>query len=140
MGRRPFLFATPGGSVNLKTGELRPARPEDYCSKQATVAPAEGEPVLWLKFLKKAFKGNADIIAFLQRWCGYCLTGDISEHCFLFLYGSGRNGKGVFCRILLHILGDYANTSPIEMFLESKQDRHPTEEARLHKMRSGNFL
>ncbi len=41
----------------------------------------------------------------------------------------------MFCRTAINILGDYANTSPIEMFLESKQDRHPTELARLHKVR-----
>ena len=73
----------------------------------------------------------------VQRFAGYCLTGYISEHVFAFLYGTGRNGKGVFCRTLLNILGvgDYDCTSPIEMFLESHHDRHPTEEARLRNVR-----
>jgi putative DNA primase/helicase len=131
----PYLLATPGGAVDLKTGELRPARPEDYCSKQAAVAPADGEPVLWLAFLNKIFNGDQELIAFLQPWCGYCLTGDVSEHCFLFLYGSGRNGKGTFCRTLLGILADYACGSQIELFIQPKGERHPTDEARLYKKR-----
>lgn len=139
----PWLLATPGGTVNLKTGEMRPARREDYCTKQTCVAPAprieDGgpRPDLWLTFLDTVFNKNGELIDFVQRFVGYCLTGDISEHVFAFLYGTGRNGKGVFCRTLLNILGvgDYACTSPIEMFLESDHDRHPTEDARLHNVR-----
>jgi len=33
------------------------------------------------------------LIGFLQRWCGYCLTGDTSEHALVFCYGPGGNGK-----------------------------------------------
>jgi putative DNA primase/helicase len=124
-----------------KPAKFAPPRREDYCAKQTAVAPAPsiedgGEPPdLWLAFLDRVIDKNSDLISFLQRLTGYCLTGDISEHVFAFLYGRGRNGKGVFCRTILNILGDYANTSPIEMFLESNYDRHPTDEARLHKMR-----
>jgi putative DNA primase/helicase len=137
----PWLLATPGGVVDLKTGELRPAGREYYCTKQTSVTPAarieDGGPPpdLWLQFLDRVFDRKGALIAFAQRFAGYCLTGDISEHVFVFLFGTGRNGKGVFCRTLLNILGDYANTSPIEMFLENDYDRHPTELARLYKVR-----
>jgi putative DNA primase/helicase len=136
-----FALCTPGGMVDLRTGEMRPARREDYATKQTAVAAAPriedgGKPPdLWLSFLDRVFNKNDDLIAFVQRLLGYCLTGDSSEHIFALLFGTGRNGKGVFCRTAINILGDYANTSPIEMFLESKQDRHPTELARLHKVR-----
>jgi putative DNA primase/helicase len=71
----------------------------------------------------------------VRRYLGYCLSGHISEHVFCFLFGTGRNGKGTFVRTAIGVMGDYANTSPIEAFLESKYDRHPTELARLHKIR-----
>jgi putative DNA primase/helicase len=134
----PDILCTPGGVVDLKTGELRPARRDDYCTKQASVTPAPPDTPcdLWGAFLDRVFNRNDDLIAFIWRFLGYCLTGDISEHVFAFLFGTGRNGKGVFCRTAINILGDgYANTSPIEMFLESKHDRHPTEFARLNKIR-----
>ena len=133
----PDILCTPNGVVDLKTGELRPAQRDDYCTKQASVTPAPPDTPcdLWGAFLDRVFNRNDDLIAFMWRFLGYCLTGDISEHVFAFLFGTGRNGKGVFCRTIINILGDYANTSPIEMFLESKHDRHPTEFARLHKVR-----
>jgi putative DNA primase/helicase len=90
---------------------------------------------LWLKFLDQVLNRNRELIAFTQRLLGYGLTGDIREHVFAFLFGTGRNGKGVFCRTAINIVSDYAVTSPIEMFLYSKHDRHPTEQARLHKVR-----
>ena len=36
----PWLLGTPGGTVDLRTGTLRPARPLDYITKQTAVTPA----------------------------------------------------------------------------------------------------
>jgi putative DNA primase/helicase len=36
----PYLLGTPGGAVDLRTGELREARPGDQITKLTTVAPA----------------------------------------------------------------------------------------------------
>ena len=132
-----LLLGTPKGVVDLKTGELRPARREDFITKSTAVAPEDGgaPPDLWLKFLDRVFNNNDALIAFVQRFCGYCLTGEVSEHVFAFLFGTGRNGKGVFCSVIAYILGDYATTSPVELFLESAHERHPVDEARLHKAR-----
>jgi putative DNA primase/helicase len=87
------------------------------------------------RFLDKVFDRNDELISFVQRLYGYSLTGLVTEHVFPFLFGTGRNGKGTFLRTVIGVMGDYANTSPIEAFLESKSDRHPTELARLHKIR-----
>jgi putative DNA primase/helicase len=73
---------------------------------------------------------DENLIGFLQRFAGYCLTGLTSEHVLLFIYGPGRNGKGVFVNTLAAVMGDYAITAPME-FLLSRYDRHPTEIARL---------
>ena len=35
----PWLLNTPGGIVDLKTGQVRVARPEDYMTMMTTVAP-----------------------------------------------------------------------------------------------------
>jgi putative DNA primase/helicase len=130
-----MMLGTPGGLVDLRTGELHPARREDFITKLTAVAPAATPPDLWLTFLDRVFNKNDDLIAFAQRLCGYFLTGDVSEHRFPFLFGTGRNGKGVFCDTISYVLGDYATTSPVELFLESTHERHPVDEARLHKVR-----
>jgi P4 family phage/plasmid primase-like protien len=76
-----------------------------------------------------------NLIGFLQRWLGYCLTGYVVEHALAFLYGTGGNGKSVFFDTVTAILGDYALTAPMDMFLKTKYDRHPTELARLNRRR-----
>jgi P4 family phage/plasmid primase-like protien len=135
--RDPYLLGTPGGVVDLRTGDLRPARREDMITKVTAVAPAPwGVPCdRWLAFLDQATGKDADLIAFLQRWCGYCLTGDIREHALLFVFGPGGNGKSVFLNTVSRVLGDYARVAPMETFTASISDRHPTELAMLRGAR-----
>lgn len=116
--RDPWLLGTPGGTVNLKTGELSPAVRSDHITKHTSVAPApKGTPhPVWTKFLHEATNGDVDLQHFLMRLAGYCLTGDISEEVLAFLYGEGGGGKGTFLSVLVGILGDYAVSVPIEVF------------------------
>ena len=78
---------------------------------------------------------NTELINFLQRFLGYCLTGATSEHVLLFLYGTGANGKGVFLNTVVNILGDYAVVAPMDLFMAAKNERHPTEIAKLRGAR-----
>lgn len=50
----------------------------------------------WLETLQQNMEGDAERIAILQEWCGYCLQADTSQQKFLFLEGDGSNGKSVF--------------------------------------------
>ena len=121
-----LLLGTPGGTVDLRTGTMRPARRGDMITKQTTVAPEPGKPTLWLRFLSEIFDGDADLIAFMQRAAGYALTGETREHKLLFLYGTGRNGKSVFLNTLFDIWGDYSRRAAAETFLNSHGEKHST--------------
>lgn len=130
--RDPWLLGTPGGTVELRTGELRPARPDDRITKQASAAPSDARDCpRWLAFLAEATSCDIGLIRFLQQWAGYCLTGDTREHALLFIYGPGGNGKSVFLNTLTGILGDYCRTAGMEVFSATKEGRHPQELARL---------
>ncbi len=134
--RDPMLLGTPGGVVDLRTGDLRAARSEDYITKETAVAPgASAEPEIWLRFLEEATRGDHTLIRFLQQIAGYSLTGDVREHALIFVYGSGGNGKGLFTRVLKGIMGDYATVAPMETFTEARGERHPTELAMLRGAR-----
>ena len=39
--RDPYLLGTPGGTVDLKTGNLRPAKQEDFITKLTAFVPAD---------------------------------------------------------------------------------------------------
>jgi putative DNA primase/helicase len=58
-----------------------------------------------------------------------------TEHALLFLWGTGRNGKGVLLNTVSRILGDYAVQAPFETFMANRHARHETELAMLHGAR-----
>jgi len=121
----PMLFACGNGVINLKTGKLRPGRPEDYIR---TVSPipypgVDAHAPLWEEFQSGICDGNKELVAFKQRLWGYHLTGKTSENKLVIQNGKGRNGKSVEDEVLYHIFGDYATPVEPETLLHS-QKRH----------------
>lgn len=132
----PWLLGTPGGTVDLKTGQMRAAVPDEYITKQTAIAPDPSvECPQWLGVLHWAMAGDVEMVAFLQRMWGYVLTGITREHALFFPYGTGGNGKGTVVNTATLIMGDYATVAPMETFTESKGDRHPTDLAMLRGAR-----
>lgn len=130
----PWLLNTPGGVLDLKSGDVRPHRPSDHITKCTSVAPL-GECSTWLSFLDRVTASDRELQAFIQRMLGYALTGDTSGHALFFLYGRGANGKSVAIDTVSGIMGDYQQTAPIETFTVTNNERHPTELARLRGAR-----
>lgn len=130
----PFALNTPGGVVNLHTGQLKPHDRADRMTKIATATPW-GECPTWREFLGDVTGGDSDLQIYLQRMVGYCLTGSTDAHALFFLYGTGANGKSVFINVIATILGDYAANAPMDTFMEARGDRHPTDLAGLRGAR-----
>lgn len=130
----PWLLNTPGGVVDLHTGRMRPHCREDRTTKITTATP-RGDCPTWKAFLNDVTRGDVELIAYLQRMAGYCLTGITTEHALFFLYGTGANGKSVFVNTVSAILGDYATNAPMDTFMETRSDRHPTDLAGLRGAR-----
>jgi putative DNA primase/helicase len=119
----PWLLNTRSGTVDLRTGVQWAHKRDNYITKIAGTAPAGTAP-LWLDFLDRVTGGNRDLIDYLRRMAGYCLTGSTKEHALFFLYGTGASA-----------LGDYHRAAPIETFTASPTDRHPTDLAGLRGAR-----
>lgn len=132
----PWLLGTPGGTVDLRTGILRPANPAEHITRLTAATPAaDADCPTWLHFLDDATRGDPAFIRFIQQWGGYCLTGDTREQALCFAFGKGGNGKGVFVRTLSGIMKDYALAAAMETFTASRHDRHSTEIASLRGAR-----
>jgi putative DNA primase/helicase len=114
--------------------EIKSHDPKDYITKITAVGPG-GECPLWHAFLDRVTSGERALKEYLQRIAGYCCTGSTSEQVLFFLYGTGANGKGVFVNTLAGVLGDYAMTAPMDAFVITKGDRHPTDLASMRGMR-----
>lgn len=89
----------------------------------------------WHAFIDRVCGGDQGLVAFLQRFVGSCLSGLVRDHVFIFLYGRGANGKSTFLNVLQRVLGEYVIAAPMQMFVESGVERHPTELARLEGAR-----
>ena len=132
----PWLLNTPSGVVDLRTGQSRPHRPDDYMTKITGVASAaSGSIANWLSFLDRIAGRDTALISFMQRAAGYSLTGITDEHALFFGYGTGANGKTTFLNAVTGCHGDYHRTAPIETFTDSTSDRHPTDLAGLRGAR-----
>jgi putative DNA primase/helicase len=128
----PWLLTVANGTLDLRSGTLRAHDRADMITKAAPVAydPTAACP-RWLAFLARVMADNAELIDFLQRVVGYCLTGDVSEQSLFFLHGAGSNGKSTFLKTILAMLGkEYAMQAAADVLIAGK-DRHPTELADL---------
>jgi len=130
----PWLLNTPGGVTDLRSGRKRAHDRADRMTKITTATPGRECPI-WLQFLDEVTGGDKELQAYLQRMVGYALTGSTREHALFFLYGTGANGKSVFVNTLATILGDYATNAPMDTFMETRTDRHPTDMAGLRGAR-----
>jgi len=123
-------------TIDLRTGRSLEYRREDYITKVAGCPiDRDCQVPLWTNFLDRVTDRDVELQRYLQRMAGYCMTGCVREHVLFFLYGGGANGKGVFLNTLKGVWGDYAVTASMDTFLETDNDRHPTELAFLHGAR-----
>jgi putative DNA primase/helicase len=128
----PWLLNTPDGVIDLRDGNMHEHHPEDYLTKITTVAGDVDCPTpLWSAFLNRVTGNDSGLMGFLQRMAGYALTGSTREHALFFHHGVGANGKSTFFNVLSGIMGDYHKTAPIETFIASNTERHPTDLAGL---------
>lgn len=119
--RSPTLLAVQNGVLDLTTGEFRKGRPDDYITQCAgTHYDPNAKAPRWEKFLREVFQGDEDLIAFVQRAVGYCLTGWTHEQIFFFCYGTGRNGKSKFLSTLRALLGNYAQHTAFSTFTKER--------------------
>ncbi|MDO3530827.1 phage/plasmid primase, P4 family [Ralstonia pseudosolanacearum] len=131
-----WLLNTPGGVVDLRTGRMRAHERSDRMTKISTATLVAGSQCPnWLAFLDQVTGSDAAQMRYLQKVFGYCLTGSTQEHALFFLYGTGANGKSVFVNTLFTLVGDYAAHAPMDTFMESRTDRHPTDLAGLRGAR-----
>lgn len=113
-----WLLNCKNGTLDLRTGELRPHNRKDYITR---IIPTEYNPYAdfeeWAKFLHRIMNDNAELISFLQRAVGYSLTGSTREQCLFMLYGCGANGKTTFLEAISDVLAGYAQRTPTDTLL-----------------------
>lgn len=111
-----WLLGVNNGVIDLKTGELRPGRPDDRITMSTGVDfDPQAKCPRWEQFLTEVFDGP-ELGDWLWRAIGYSISGDTTEQCVFIGHGQGSNGKGVFVRAISGALADYTFSSPFSTF------------------------
>ncbi|HEY3902065.1 MAG TPA: phage/plasmid primase, P4 family [Chthoniobacter sp.] len=132
-----WLLGVRNGVVDLRTGTFRAGRRSDLITKCAGTSYEESADCpRWRTFLEEIFAGDQERISYVQRAVGYSLTGEVTEQCFHFLYGAGKNGKSVFTEVLYRLFGEYAQRAASSLLTVAVNGREPMHEiARLRGAR-----
>lgn len=141
----PMLLNCPNGIVDLTTGELLE---HERRRRLTRLCPVPFDPdakcPIWEKTVALIFPadaqdpsagGNAELVGYVQRLFGLCLTGRIEAILPIF-WGGGSNGKTTVLKAVQEVLGrDYAIQAPHNFLMAKQNDSHPTELARLKGQR-----
>lgn len=132
----PMLFNCLNGTIDHRTGELLTHSPDHNITRICNV---EYIPTAnchtFIKFLDCIFDHDAELIGYIKRLIGYCLTGRTDEQVMAFFYGTGRNGKTTLIKVMLMLLADFACSAQADILMQRKQDGANNELARLRGAR-----
>lgn len=136
LNQNQLLFHCQNGVINL--GKNNRFDPHDKANMNTHVSEvvydAAADCPRWKQFIKEITREDDDLADYLQRIVGYCLSGLITEQAMFILHGDGQNGKGVFTRAVLRLLGPYGGPISQDLLMASP-NQHPTQFAYLHNMR-----
>ncbi len=131
LDRHPWLFNVLNGTIDLRTGKIRAHRREDLLTKLSPLTyDPDAKAERWERFLAEVLP-DPEVRLFVQRFAGCCLSGDVSDRKFVFLSGTGRNGKSVFVKTLRAVLGEYGIIGAPDLLMAKKEQTHPAELADL---------
>jgi putative DNA primase/helicase len=115
----PWLLNFMNGTVDLRTGNLRPHRREDYITK---LVRCDYIPNLigprWSLFLQQTF--GEELANVVQKAIGYAISGITSEKVMFLLWGPTDSGKTTFLASLREVFIDYSSLIQIETLMWSK--------------------
>ena len=128
----PWRFGVANGIVDLQTGTLRAGRQDDRITMQSCIVFDDTATApRWESFLPEIFGDDHDLIGWLQRFFGYCMTGITREQVNLIGHGHGSNGKGRLSAALRHVFGPYAYNAPFNTFELNNRSPIPNDLAAL---------
>lgn len=133
----PWALNVTNGTLNLRTGELRPHRRADHLTKLAPLRyDPDAECPTWIAHLQTVFGGDQTVSDYFQFLCGYTLTGATHLDLFPILHGPRGTGKSTTIDTFKTVLGsDYATALDVEAIMMHRYARHTCDIAALRGAR-----
>jgi P4 family phage/plasmid primase-like protien len=137
LDQNDWLLNVNNGTIDLKTGSLRPFDKTDLITSRTGVNfDPKAKCPTWEKFLETTFGGDKELITYMQKYVGCSLTGDTSEQRVFIFTGTGSNGKSTFVGTIQRMLGEYAWQTNPSLLLQKRNEAHPTERIALRGRRA----
>jgi putative DNA primase/helicase len=151
MNQHPMLLNCPNGVIDLTTGDLLP-HSRDYLFSHGLDIPYDPDAKCprWEQFILEIMGGPLgpespeysasvnearsvaeakvkELVEYLQRLLGYCLTGCVDDQILPIFFGNGSNGKSVLIIMMLKVLGTLGKKATRELLTVKRGETHPTE-------------
>jgi putative DNA primase/helicase len=145
----PFLLNVLNGTIDLRSGQLRPHARSDFITK---LIHYEYRPEAlcprWLGFLDQIMGGGPDagegelaraqrLIEYLQRALGYSITGCTSEKAVFVPFGPTDAGKSTLLSTIRHIVREYAVLLQVDTLMVRQESNNT--QADLADLRGARF-
>jgi putative DNA primase/helicase len=141
LDRDVMLLNTLNGTVDLRTGMLQPHEPSNLITRMVSIEyDVSVQCPVFMKFLNWAMCGDTELVSYLQRFFGYCLTGMTSEQILNFWYGTGGNGKTTLMNVIVRLLGDYATTADTGLIMKRNNSSDGNRLAMLASLRGSRLV
>lgn len=132
------LLGVRNGVIDLRTGKLRQALPEDMVCRELEVEYDENMDTAFIDNLILTIQAEDEEMAkYMQKLLGYGLTGEVCEEIFVFFTNGGRNGKGVLLKPiedLMNNTGFYVQAN-MGLIVKRSVSNIDAERAKLHGSR-----
>ncbi|WP_419785417.1 DNA primase family protein [Pseudodesulfovibrio sp.] len=113
----PYALQTKNALINLRTGEARPGRPEDYINKACPIewkGPDQEAPT-WVEAFNEIFT-TKETAHYFHKVLGASLIGKPLQEFFI-LWGEGANGKSTLLETAKKIMGPLSGAVSAEMIV-----------------------
>jgi putative DNA primase/helicase len=121
----PHLLGVKNGVVDLRTGELLKGRPELRITRCAPVDYTPGAySKRWIDFIDFATRGDKELQEFVQRLCGYTITGLSHLDILPLVHGHSGSGKNTFVEAIVKALGTSQLSWPMDSSILADKEGH----------------
>ena len=137
--KESHLITLNNGVLNIDTMELLPHDPTMMLTQKLNAGFNPSAPTgRWYRFMEEVLPDKA-VRDYVQRVCGYMLTGSMSERVMMLFYGESGTGKTQFLEAISQVMGDFAGVAPASAF-QPRQSGYKGPSEDLHKLRGKRFV
>ena len=142
LNKNSRLFACKNAIIDLDSGMPTEADRGDYITSFSGVSyDPDADCPRFKKFISQVLINedgtpNPELVDYMQRVLGYCLTPMTKEKCLFILHGArGHNGKTTLMNAVMNVLGEYSYVGPGSLFFAEHEGGNNEDEAGLYEKR-----